>query len=46
MMAEAEEIYATEPVGEAQALAEILGWSRTRPGIVRVNRLEPSIEVF
>ena len=31
MMAEAAEIQTTEPFGEAQALAEILGWSKTRP---------------
>ena len=31
MMTEAAEIYAPEPVGEAQALAEILDWSKTRP---------------
>ena len=30
-MAEAAEIQTTEPVGEAQALAEILGWSKNRP---------------
>ena len=30
-MAEAAEIQTTEPFGEAQALAEILGWSKTRP---------------
>ena len=31
MMAEAAEIQTTEPFGEAQALADILGWSKTRP---------------